>query len=99
MIRTFKNKALRKLFEDGGSRGVPADQVNRIENRLATLDASRVADDMNVAGYGFHKLAGDLKGFYAVKVTGNWRIIFRFEDGDALDVDHGTTIRRDQPWP
>jgi plasmid maintenance system killer protein len=32
-------------------------------------------------------------------VTGNWRIIFRFEDGDALDVDHGTTIRRDQPWP
>ena len=88
MIRTFKNKALRKLFEDGDSRGVPADQVNRIENRLATLDASRVADDMNIAGYGLHKLTGDLKGFYAVKVTGNWRIIFRFEDGEALDVDH-----------
>jgi toxin HigB-1 len=87
MIRTFKSKALRKLFEDGDTRGVSPDQINRIENRLATLDASRVADDMNVAGYGFHKLTGDLKGFYAVKVTGNWRIIFRFEGGDALDVD------------
>jgi toxin HigB-1 len=88
MIRTFKSKALRKLFEDGDTRGVPADQINRIENRLMTLNASRAAEDMNVAGYGFHKLTGDLKGFYAVKVTGNWRIIFRFEDGDALDVDH-----------
>jgi toxin HigB-1 len=43
---------------------------------------------MNIIGYGFHKLVGDLKGFYSVKVTGNWRIIFRFEDGNAFDVDH-----------
>jgi toxin HigB-1 len=88
MIRTFKSKALRKLFENGDARSVPVDQINRIENRLMTLNASRAAEDMNVAGYGFHRLSGDLKGFYAVKVTGNWRIIFRFEDGDALDVDH-----------
>ena len=88
MITTFKSKALRKLFERRDTRGLPAEQVNRIENRLATLDAAMVAEDMNIAGYGFHKLTGDLKGFYAVKVTGNWRIIFRFEDGDALDVDH-----------
>jgi toxin HigB-1 len=88
MIRTFKSKALRRLFEDGDARGVPSDQVNRIENRLATLAASTAAEDMNVAGYGFHKLTGDLKGFYAVRVTGNWRIVFRFEDGDAFDVDH-----------
>jgi len=79
---------LRKLFEQGEARGLPAGQINRIENRLAALDASRLAEDMNVAGFGFHKLSGELKGFYAVKVTGNWRIIFRFEDGDALDVDH-----------
>ena len=51
LIRTFKSKALRKLFEDGDARGVPAGQVNRIDNRLATLNASRVADDMNIAGY------------------------------------------------
>jgi toxin HigB-1 len=88
MIQTFKSKALRKLFEDGDKSGLPADQVNRIENRLSTLDLSKTADDMNIVGYGFHKLVGDLKGFYSVKVTGNWRIIFRFENGDAFEVDH-----------
>ena len=88
MIKAFKSKALRRLFEDGDTRGIPADQVTRLENRLSTLDAAEKADDLNVAGYGFHKLTGDLKGFYAIKVTGNWRLIFRFEDGDVLDVDH-----------
>lgn len=43
---------------------------------------------MNIAGYHFHRPAGDMKGFYSVRVTGNWRIVFRFEDGDAFDVDH-----------
>ena len=67
---------------------MPADQVSRIENRLASLDAAKTQEDMNIAGYGFHRLVGDLKGHFAVKVTGHWRIIFRFEDGDAHDVDH-----------
>ena len=88
MIRSFKNKALRRLFEDEDRSAIPPDQVNRIENRLATLDAAKAAEDMNVAGYGFHQLTGDLKGFYAVRITKNWRIIFRFENGDAFDVDH-----------
>jgi toxin HigB-1 len=88
MIKSFRSKSLRKLFEEGDQRGLPAEQVRRIENRLAALDASIDAEAMNIVGFGFHKLAGDLKGFYAVKVTGNWRIIFRFEDGDAFDVDY-----------
>ncbi|MGK2873212.1 MAG: type II toxin-antitoxin system RelE/ParE family toxin [Alphaproteobacteria bacterium] len=67
---------------------MPPDQVNRIENRLTTLDAAKAAEDMNISGYGFHQLTGDLKGFYAVRITRNWRIIFRFENGDAFDVDH-----------
>jgi toxin HigB-1 len=88
VIRHFKSKALRRLFEDGDARLLPQDQISRSENRLAVLDAAGEVEDMNVAGFGFHKLAGDLKGLCAVKVTGNWRIIFRFEDGDAFDVDH-----------
>jgi toxin HigB-1 len=88
MVRSFRSKPLRKLFETGDARGLPADQISRIESRLAALDASKQAEDMSIAGFGFHKLSGDLKGFHAVKVTGNWRIIFRFEDGDACDVDH-----------
>ncbi len=88
MIRTFASKALRKLYENDDRSGLPADQVERIRNRLATLDVARRAEDMNLPGYGFHSLSGRLKGFHADKVTGNWRIIFRFVDGDAFDVDH-----------
>ncbi len=88
MIRSFRSKALRKFFEDGDRSGLPPGQISRIENRLGTLDAAEAAEDMNIAGYGFHKLTGQLKDFYAVKITGNWRIIFRFENGDALDIDH-----------
>jgi toxin HigB-1 len=88
MIRSFKSKRLRRLFEDGDGRGLPADQVSRIGNRLAVIDAARVVEDCNVAGFRLHPLSGDLKGFHAVWVTGNWRIVFRFADGDAWDVDH-----------
>lgn len=88
MIKSFRNKALRKLFENGDRSVLPFSQIDRIENRLGTLDAARDAEDMNIAGYGFHRLTGNLKGFYAVKITGNWRLIFRFEDGDDWDVDH-----------
>lgn len=88
MIRSFKSKKLRKLFEDGDSRGLPADQISRIENRLAAIDAARRIEDIDIAGYRLHALGGDLKGFHAVWITGNWRVIFRFEDGDAYDLDH-----------
>lgn len=88
MTRSFRNKGLQRLFDGGERRGLPQDQVSRIENRLLALDAAKSPERMNIAGFGFHALSGNLKGFYAVKVTGNWRIIFRFEDGDAYDVDH-----------
>jgi len=88
MIRSFKSKKLRRLFEDGDARGLPADQIFRIENRLATIDAARRIEDIDIAGYRLHALGGDLKGFHAVWITGNWRVIFRFEDGDAYDLDH-----------
>jgi proteic killer suppression protein len=88
VIRTFKSKKLRKLFEDGEAHGLPADQVSRIENRLAVLDAASTIEDCNVAGFKLHALKGDYKGFYSVWVTGNWRIVFRFVKGDVFDVDH-----------
>lgn len=88
MIRSFKSKKLRKLFEDDETRGVPADQVERINRRLDTIHAARTIEECNVAGYRLHALSGDYKGFHAVWVTGNWRIVFRFVEGDAFDVDH-----------
>ena len=54
---------------------------------LGRLDAAVTIDDMNVPGFGLHRLSGDLKGFWSVTVSRNWRIVFRFEEGDAFDVD------------
>jgi proteic killer suppression protein len=78
----------RSRLEATKSLAAPGDQLQRIAGRLATLDAAKTPEDMNIAGYHFHRPAGDMKGFYSVRVTGNWRIVFRFEDGDAFDVDH-----------
>lgn len=88
MIRSFRSKKLRNLFEDGEAKGLPADQISRIENRLAVINAAQKVEDIDIVGFKRHALHGDLKGFQAVWVSANWRIIFRFVDGDAYDVDH-----------
>lgn len=89
MIRSFRSKKLRKLFEAGEVRGLPAGQISKIENRLAAISSAQRIEDINVAGYRLHhQLTGELRGFYSVWITGNWRIIFRFKDGDAYDLDY-----------
>jgi len=87
MIKSFRHKGLRRLFEDDDGRKLPPDMVGRINLILSTLHASEEIEGMNVPTFRLHSLAGDLKGRYAVTVRANWRIIFRFEDGDAFDVD------------
>jgi len=87
-IKSFRHKGLRELFEEGRSRGIRADQAKRLRRLLTALDAAATIDEMNVyPGWRLHPLTGDLKGFWSVSVTGNWRLIFRFEDGDAFDLD------------
>jgi proteic killer suppression protein len=88
MIRSFKSKNLRKFFEEGQAKGLPADQITRIENRLSVIDQAQTIEDCNVAGFRLHALSGDYKAFHAVWITGNWRIVFRFVEGDAFDLDH-----------
>jgi proteic killer suppression protein len=87
MIRSFKHRGLRRLFLRGDRKQVRADQLNRIEDILARLNVADRAEEMALPGYRLHPLKGDLQGFWSVTVSGNWRIIFRFEEGDALDVD------------
>ena len=87
-IRSFRHKALRELFEHDRARGLPADQVNRLRRILTALDAATAVEEMRaIPGWRLHSLAGDLKGFWSISVTGNWRLIFRFNAGDALDLD------------
>ena len=87
MIRTFKHKGLERFFKEGSKRGVNAGHAARIQRILDRLDTVPAADDMNIPGFGFHGLAGNRQGDYSVSVSGNWRITFRFANGDAHDVN------------
>jgi proteic killer suppression protein len=87
-IGSFKHKGLRRLFDDDDRRGVPAGQAQKIADVLAALDTAENAGEVGLfPGWRLHPLKGDLKGLWSVTITGNWRVIFRFEDGDAFDVD------------
>ena len=87
MIESFRHKGLRQLFENDYAKGVSAEHVRKIKQILAVLHAAQAVDAVRLPTFGLHALKGDLKGFWAVTVRANWRIIFRFEDGKALDVD------------
>ena len=87
MIRTFKHKGLRRLFEDAETKGVRADHIQKIENILAVLNRAQAPEDLRLPGFGLHPLRGELKGFWSVTVRANWRVVFRFEKGDAYDVN------------
>jgi proteic killer suppression protein len=89
MIRTFKNRSLKKLYEKGDSSKIKADHIERVEDILFRLDNAVQSSDMDLPGWNLHKLSGKLKGFSAVWVSGNFRIWFRMEEGDAFDVDYG----------
>ena len=88
MITTIRHKGLRRLHETDDPRGVLADHADKLRRILARLDASQNAADMDLPGYRLHPLKGGLAGFYAVTVNGNWRVIFRFEQGNATDIDY-----------
>jgi proteic killer suppression protein len=88
MIIGFKHKGLRLYYEKGNGSKLPSQQLAKIRLILTRLDAANAPEHMNVPGYRFHALSGDLKGFYSVRVTGNYRIIFRFSGQNATDVDY-----------
>jgi proteic killer suppression protein len=87
MIESFKHKGLRQLFEDDSPRGVNAEHVRKIKQILATLEAAETIEALRLPTFGLHPLKGDLKGFWAVTVRANWRVIFRFDDGKASEID------------
>ena len=88
MIKSFKHKGLKKLYETGSKKGVKTEHATRLRLILARLDASANPEDMNLPGLGLHPMKGSLKSFWSVSVSGNWRVIFRFENGNATDVDY-----------
>ena len=87
MIETIAHKGLKRFYEQDDRSKLPPDMVERIGLILETLDAATTIEAMNLPSFRLHPLKGELKGFWAVTVRANWRIVFRFEGGDAFDVD------------
>ena len=87
MIKSFKHKGLERFFKTGDHRGILAKSEARLERLLDRLDSIAKSEDMGIPGFKFHRLTGDRSDTYSVWVNGNWRLTFRFEGTDAIDVN------------
>ena len=88
MIATIRHKGLSLYYERGDASKLPPRHIAKIRLILTRLEAATNPQMMQVPGYGLHALAGNLKGFWSVKVDKNYRIIFRFEGENVYEVDY-----------
>lgn len=88
MLQSFRHKGLKRFYEDDDSRGVHAEHLPKLRNILARLDAAVTVDDMNLPGFKLHRLQGSFQSLWSVTVRANWRVIFRFSDGEAFEIDY-----------
>ena len=87
MIKNFKHKGLEQFFIKDNKKGLDAKDLSKITRILDRLDAAIVPKYMNIPGWDFHELKGNRKGIWSVAVRKNWKITFRFVNGEALDVN------------
>lgn len=88
MIKTWTHKGLQKLFEYGDTRGIQAKHAKRLVEQLIYLNAATNPEDLRLPGYALHKLQGGYKDYYAITVSGGWRLIFKFDNGDAYSINY-----------
>ncbi len=88
MIKSFRHKGLRKLYETGSGAGVQASHAKRLRMQLTALDTAQVIEDMNIPGFSLHTLKGEMRGRWSISVSGNWRLTFQFKDGNAHILDY-----------
>ena len=88
MIKSFAHKGLEEFFLTGSTKGVQAKHADKLEDLLDRLDAAEFIKAMDFPGAGLHRLKGDMKNLWSVKVSGNWRVTFRFEGKDAYVVNY-----------
>lgn len=88
MIESFKHKGLKRFYETGSTGGIQSKHKKKLRLQLAALDTAKIIEDMDLPGFRLHPLKGNRKGLWAIDVSGNWRIVFRFEDGNACVVDY-----------
>lgn len=88
MIKTFRHRGLKRLFEQDDPSGVNPEHVSKLRDILATLHAAPTVAHMDLPGFRLHPLKGQMKGTWAVTVRANWRVIFHFTEGNAEDVHY-----------
>jgi len=88
MIKSFRHKGLKRFFEKGKTSGIQSEHVGRVRRILALLETSSSITDMDLPGLNLNELKGNRKGTWSVKVSGNWRVTFKFVDGDVHVVDY-----------
>ena len=88
MIKSFRHKGVEKFFLTGSKAGIQPHHAGRLRTQLTVLNLSRAPEAMNLPGWKWHALTGDLEGHWSVWVNGNWRLTFTFEGTDAVLVDY-----------
>lgn len=88
MIKSWRHKGLKLFYETGCTAKINANHSGKLHDILQVLDFATSPEQMSLPGLKFHKLTDNLKGFYAVSVSGNWRLIFKFDGQDAILVDY-----------
>lgn len=87
MIKSFKHKGLERLFTKGSASGVQADYAPRLIMLLDAIDAAEQVSELDLPGFRLHRLKGDKRNLWSLRVSANWRITFEFENGDAHILD------------
>lgn len=88
MIKSFRHKGLQLFFETGNRAGIQSTHAPRLSRQLSRLNEARTWQDLNIPGWRLHALGGKLVGHYAISVSGNWRVTFKFEGEDVVLVNY-----------
>jgi len=88
MIKSFRHKGLDRFFRKGSKSGIRPEHAIKLQIQLTALEHATCPTDINAPGWRVHRLAGQRTGFYSISVSGNWRLVFRFEGSNAIDVEY-----------
>jgi len=88
MIKSFKHKGLKKFYETGSTAGIQPSHKTKLRLRLIALDTATCTEDMNVPGFDLHPLHGNRKGTWSISVSGNWRVAFKFKNGNTYIINY-----------
>ncbi|MBC8013881.1 MAG: type II toxin-antitoxin system RelE/ParE family toxin [Methyloceanibacter sp.] len=87
-IQSFRHKGLKRLFEGDDMRAIPASYADKLRDMLVAIDTANAVEEIGLfPGWRLHRLKGNLADYWSLTVSGNWRVIFRFEQGEAYDLD------------